>query len=79
MCFTNTEKGESFRIAWLVRQMLLRGRYGSLFFFKDFIYLFYREIARERGNAAGEWEKKKQAPSGEARCETRSRNAGITP
>ena len=48
------------------------------FFFKDFIYLFDREIARERGNTAGEWEKKKQAPSGEARCETRSRNVEIT-
>ena len=37
----------------------------TLFFFKDFIYLFDRETARERGNTAGEWERKKQAPRAE--------------
>ena len=38
------------------------------FFFKDFIYLFerHRQTAR-KGTQAGEWERKKQAPGGEAR------------
>ena len=38
------------------------------FFFKDFIYLFERERQSARkGTQAGERERKKQAPSGEAR------------
>ena len=49
------------------------------FFLKIFICLCDRETASERGNTAGEWERKKQAPSKGAQCGTRSRNAGITP
>ena len=47
-----------------------------LFFFLRF-YLFMWQTASERGNRAGEWERKKQAPSRGARCGIRSRNAGI--
>ena len=39
------------------------------FFLKDFIYLFERERDRQsarKGTQAGEWERKKQVPSGEA-------------
>ena len=36
------------------------------FFFKDFIYVAESQPARE-GTQAGEWERKKQAPGGEAR------------
>ena len=38
------------------------------FFFKDFIYLFDRDrdSQREREHKQGEWERKKQAPSGGA-------------
>ena len=39
------------------------------FFFEDFIYLFERDRDRQsarKGNQAGEWERKKQAPRGEA-------------
>ena len=37
-----------------------------LFIFKDFIYSTEIETASERGNKQGEWERKKQAPSGGA-------------
>ena len=51
------------------------------FFFKDFIYLFdgERESQREREHRHGEWERKKQAPSGGARCGARSQDSQITP
>ena len=51
------------------------------FFFKDFIYLFDRDrdSQREREHKQGEWERKKQAHSGGARCGAQSHNAGITP
>ena len=36
------------------------------YFFKDFIYLFDRDSQQEREHKQGEWERKKQAPSGGA-------------
>ena len=38
-----------------------------------------RDSQREREHKQGEWERKKQAPSGGARCGARSHNTGITP
>ena len=58
---------------------LKQGEIDFFFFLRFYFYLCDRETARERGNTAGEWEKKKQAPSGGARCGTQSWNAGITP
>ena len=49
------------------------GDISLCFFFKIlFIYVTERQPARE-GTQQGEWERKKQAPSGGARCGTRSR------
>ena len=45
-----------------------RESFFILLYFKDFIYLFdpERDSQREREHKQGEWERKKQAPSGGA-------------
>ena len=45
-----------------------RESFFILFYFKDFIFLFdpERDNQREREHKQGEWERKKQAPSGGA-------------
>ena len=48
-------------ICWFTVQM----KFLCSFFFKYFLYLFKREPDSERGeHKQGEWERKKQAPSG---------------
>ena len=44
-----------------------------------FIYLIERDSQQEREYKHGEWERKRQAPSGGARCGAPSQNAGIMP